>query len=129
MLMSVFFIFSCNALSDEDCEPDVDCYPYPIDSGYVNVKISPADPVNGVEVILYKGYVEDSVILGYYLIYEDEATFYMPVGARYAAEAFYPNGQGVYIVLDGKKLKNDTYMDCGERCYRFPEVDLNLKKL
>jgi hypothetical protein len=115
--------------SDQDCDPSVDCWQEPIDSGYVHLDLSYQAGGDGVEVILYEGYAEDNNIIHIETFYQDEVTFELEVGKRYAAEAYYTVGAQTTIVLDGKKFKDDTYDDCGATCYEFPELTLDLKKL
>jgi len=112
-----------------DCVTSDDCNTYKYDSGYVYINTSYMDGGAGVPVILYKGYVEDNNILWADTVYETRLTFWLPIKSRYAAEGYYRVGQQLFITLDGKKLKDDTYEDCGTKCYQEPSMSLDLKKI
>jgi hypothetical protein len=122
-------IFGCNKYSTQDCEPSNDCYPYEIDSGYVTVNVTYNANGAGVPVALYEGYVEDNNLIWYDTVYEESFSFWLPTKKRYAAEAYYYVGGPTTVALDGKKLKEKSYDDCGVTCYEINEIFLDLKKL
>lgn len=128
-LFATLTIFSCNKYSSEDCEPSSDCYPYEIDSGYVTLNITYNAGGAGIPVTLYEGYAEDNNVVWYDTIYQESVTFWLPTKKRYAAEAYYTVGGPVTVTLDGKKLKEKSYYDCGETCYEINEIFLDLEKL
>lgn len=115
--------------SNEDCEPSIDCYPFPLDSGYVYVDVTYPGSGPGVPVILYEGYVEDGQMLWADTVYTDQLIFWLPTRTRYAAEAYYNYGGQTVIALDGKKLKEESYDDCGETCYEESSIYLDVIKL
>lgn len=133
ILIITFFILSgivaCSKYNYDDCEPSSNCYPYPIDSGYVYVNLTYNGNGPGVPVILYEGYVEDQNILWADTVYQDELIFWLPIKTRYAVEAFYSYGGQTTIALDGKKLKEESYDDCGETCYEESSIILDVKKI
>lgn len=129
-LTIVAFLSSCGKFSNNyDCEPSADCYPYPLDSGYIHVNLTYPGSGPGIPVILYKGYVEDQDIVWADTVYTDELTFWLPTDTRYAVEAYYKYGGQLIVALDGKKLKEESYDDCGETCYEESSIYLDVKKL
>jgi hypothetical protein len=127
--LSIVTIVSCSKYGGQDCVPSDDCYPYEIDSGYVTINVTYNNGGAGVPVALYEGYVEDNNLIWYDTVYEESFSFWLPTRKRYAAEAYYKVGGPVTVALDGKKLKEDSYVDCGETCYEVNEIFLDLKKL
>jgi hypothetical protein len=127
--LTVASFFSCNKYASEDCVPSDDCYPYELDSGYVTIKITYNGSGPGVPVVLYDGYVEDNVIIWSDTVYQNEISFWLPTKKRYAAEAYYQVGGLWTVALDGKKLKEESYEDCGTTCYEVAEIILDLKEL
>lgn len=129
MFIVALSILSCSKYASDDCIPSDDCYPYEIDSGYVTINLTYNAGGAGVPIALFEGYVEDNKLIWYDTVYEESITFWLPTKKRYAAEAYYKVGGPVTVALDGKKLKEDSYEDCGETCYEINEIFLDLKKL
>lgn len=129
ILITSVGIFGCTKYSSDDCIPSDDCYPYEIDSGYVTINVSYAQGGVGIPVALYEGYVEDNNVVWYDTVYQESVSFWLPTKKRYAAEAYYTVGGPITVALDGKKLKEDSYDDCGQTCYEVNEIFLDLKKL
>lgn len=113
--------------NDDGCTASEECNTSIIDSGDVKVRISYKSGQPGIPVILYKGYVEDKEIVWQDTVFQSEIFIYMPVGERYAAEAYYQTSGKTVVALDGKKLKNDTYRECGTKCYDFPTISLDCR--
>lgn len=128
-IIGLFALVSCTKYNYDDCEPSTDCNPYPIDSGYVYVDISYLNTGPGVPVILYEGYAEDQQIIWADTVFTDQLVFWLPTRTRYAVEAFYSYGGQTVVALDGKKLKEESYNDCGETCYEESSIHLDVKKL
>ena len=128
-VVATISFFSCNKYASEDCIPSDDCYPYEIDSGYVTLNVTYKEGGAGVPVTLYNGYVEDNDIVWHDTIHQESVSFWLPTKKRYAAEAYYVVGGPTTVALDGKKLKEESYDDCGETCYEINEIFLDLKKL
>lgn len=129
-VLVVIAVFSCTKYnSNTDCTPSSDCYPYPWDSGYVYVNVSYPGSGPGIPVILYEGYAEDQNILWADTVYTDELIFWVPTRTRYAVEAYYSYGGQTIVALDGKKLNEESYNDCGETCYEESSITLDVKKL
>lgn len=131
----IVFIISCAILSlpsclkdDEECVISDDCYTSKIDSGDIYIRVS-QEGQNGVPVILYNGYVEDNDIVWQDTVYQEEVILYMPVGPRYAAEAYYNKNNQTVVALDGKKFKQDKHKECWTNCYDFPTMSLDCRKL
>ncbi len=114
---------------DDDCTVSSDCYTSKIDSGDVKIRITYEQGQNGVPVILYDGYAEDNDIIWQDTVYQSEVILYMPVGKRYAAEAYYHGTNQTIVALDGKKLKDNKHKECGTTCYDFPTTSLDCRKL
>lgn len=126
----VLLLSSCGKYSSTaDCQPSSSCNPNPLDSGYIYIDISYPGSGPGIPVILYEGYVEDQQILWADTVYTDELVFWLPTKTRYAAEAYYSYGGQTIVALDGKKLKEESYDDCGTRCYEESSITLDIKKL
>lgn len=125
----MLLLWACSKYNTDDCVPSDDCYTDPIDSGYVYIELTYPGTGPGIPVILYEGYVEDQQILWADTVYENKLTFWLPVGKRYAAEAYYNYGGQLTVALDGRKLKENSYMDCGETCYQESSINLDVKKL
>ncbi len=129
-LVSMLICVNCAKYTgSSDCVPSADCYPYEIDSGYVTIQVSYNTGGAGIPVVLYDGYAEDNVVIWYDTVYEESVSFWLPTKKRYAAEAFYYAATPQSIALDGKKLKEKSYNDCGETCYEVNEIFLDLKQL
>lgn len=119
---------SCNK-TDPNCQISTSCNTEKIDSGDVTINISYQVGQPGVPVILYDGYAEDNVILWSDTLYQSNITFYLPVGKRFAAEAYYVTSNQTIIALDGNKLKDNTNEECNTTCYQFPTLTLDCEKL
>jgi len=128
ILLVVSINSSCNK-TDPNCQISTSCYTEKIDSGDVTINISYEAGQPGVPVILYDGYVEDNVILWSDTLYQSNITFYLPVGKRFAAEAYYVTSNQTIVALDGSKLKDNTNEECNITCYQFPTLTLDCEKL
>jgi hypothetical protein len=124
----IVLLSSCNK-TDPNCQVSTSCNTEKIDSGDVTINISYEAGQPGVPVILYDGYVEDNVILWSDTVYQSNITFYLPVGKRYAAEAYYVTSNQTIVALDGTKFKDNTNEECNTTCYQFPTVSLDCEKL
>lgn len=120
---------SCSGFTNDECDPTADCYPYPLDSGYVEVELSYPGSGPGIPVILYEGYVEDQQIVWADTVYTDELLFWVPTRSRYAVEAYYSYGGQTVVALDGKKLNEESFENCDETCYEVSTINLDVKKL
>ncbi|CAG5082652.1 hypothetical protein [Parvicella tangerina] len=130
LILALFTVISCSKYSSNtDCVPSSDCYPFPWDSGYVYVDVSYPGSGPGIPVILYEGYAEDEVIIWADTVFTDELIFWVPTRTRYAVEAYYNYGGQTIVALDGKKLNEESYDDCGETCYEESSIRLDVKKL
>lgn len=126
-LFTLATMASCDK-NDPNCQISSDCDPVPYDSGNVVIDVTIPNPETGTFLVVYEGYVEDRDTLWSGTVFSERETFYLPVGKRYAAQAYYLKNNAWLVALDGKKLKKDTYDECGETCYRFPSVTLDCKK-
>ncbi|MCB9197295.1 MAG: hypothetical protein H6600_02470 [Flavobacteriales bacterium] len=125
----LLLIIGCSKYASSDCSPSSSCNPVEIDSGYVYINLSYTGSGAGIPVILYEGYVEDQNIIWADTVYESELTFWLENGKRYAAEAYYNYGGQLTVALDGRKLKQKSYQDCGQTCYQESSITLDVKKL
>ena len=122
----LFFVTRC-AKYDDDCDPDVYCDTVPYDSGYINIQANFKG--NGIPIIVYQGYAEAENILFYDTMWSEEYSYYLPLGNRYAVEAFYFDLNNTIIALDGAKLKEESFWNCEEECHELAEITLDVKKL
>jgi hypothetical protein len=127
ILSTVFFLQACTK-NDPDCEVSWDCNQEPILEGYVNIDLTYTSGSEGIPVVLYRGYVEDRDTVWYGIATDSRLSFYLPNNVRYAAEAFYPQGNATLVALDGDKLTQDSNNDCGVTCYETSSITLNCKK-
>ena len=129
ILLTAVFTVGCGTGNDDDCFVSDSCDQIPWDSAYVDIKLS--DNGNqGTILVFYEGYVEDNNIISIDTVWGTTDWWYwVPVGRRYAVEAYYQSGQDLTVALDGGKLKKDTYEDCGATCYREPKLELDVLKL
>lgn len=130
ILSAIFLMLgfaSCDK-NDPNCQISIDCDPVPYDSGDVVIEVSIPNPEAGTFLVVYNGYVENKDTVWSGTVFSEREIFYLPVGKRYAAEAYYPKNNAWLVALDGKKLKKDTYDECGETCHRYPSVTLDCKK-
>lgn len=125
-ILILFCIFSCTKNST-NCDSSISCDPVPYDSGWVDVKLNYKGI--GIPLILYKGYVEDNEIISMDTAYSDIYYYYLPLGNRYAVQAYYYEANQTIIALDGDKLKQDSYYNCGDQCYNEAEITLDVKKI
>jgi hypothetical protein len=127
-----FILFLSFALShctkqDDDCDPNKFCDTIVQDSGDVNIKVTYNG--NGIPIIVYKGYADQNDILFYDTLWSEEISYYLPLGNRYAVEAYYYESNSTIIALDGNKLKESSFWNCDEECYELAEITLDVKKL
>jgi hypothetical protein len=127
-----FILFLSFALShctkqDDDCDPNKFCDTLVQDSGDVNIKVTYNG--NGTPIIVYKGYADQNDILFYDTLWSEEISYYLPLGNRYAVEAYYYESNSTIIALDGNKLKESSFWNCDEECYELAEITLDVKKL
>mgnify|MGYP006090777969 FL=1 len=127
-----FILFLSFALShctkqDDDCDPNKFCDTLVQDSGDVNIKVTYNG--NGIPIIVYKGYADQNDILFYDTLWSEEISYYLPLGNRYAVEAYYYESNSTIIALDGNKLKESSFWNCDEECYELAEITLDVKKL
>lgn len=123
---SVFLLSNCNKDTD-DCDPDAYCDTLPYDSGYVNIQSSYKG--QGIPIIVYNGYVEDNDVLFYDTMWDVEYSYWLPLDKRYSVEAYYYESNKTIIALDGAKIKQASFWNCGEECYEESEITLDVKKL
>jgi len=126
-LIGLAFSFSKCTKYDDDCDPDKYCDTLPYDSGYVNIQVSFKG--NGIPIVLYKGYADENEILLYDTLWVEENSYYLPLGNRYAVEAYYNDVNATIIALDGAKIKQSSFWNCEEECYELAEITLDVKKL
>ena len=127
-----FILFLSFALShcikqNNDCDPNRPCDTLPQDSGDVNITVSYKG--SGIPIIVYKGYADQNDILFYDTLWSEQKSYYLPLGNRYAVEAFYYEANSTIIALDGNKLKESSFWNCDEKCYELAEIELDVKKL
>ena len=60
---------------------------------------------------------------------DEEINFYLPIGNRYACEAYYSVGLQTIIALDGGRLRQRSEVNCDETCYKESNLNLDLRKL
>ena len=125
ILFLVFALSHCT--KNDDCDPDAFCDTLPYDSGNVNVKVTSNG--SGIPIILYKGYADQNEILFYDTLWSEENSYYLPLGNRYAVEAYYHESNSTIIALDGNKIKQSSFWNCDEKCYELAEITLDVKKL
>jgi len=121
------FVLSNCTKYDDDCDPNTYCDTLPYDSGYVNIQVSFKG--NGVPIIIYKGYADENEVIMYDTLWVEENSYYLPLGNRYAVEAFYYESNSTIIALDGGKIKQSSFWNCEEECYELAEITLDVKKL
>jgi len=127
-----FILFLSFALShctkqNNDCDPNRPCDTLPQDSGDVNITVSYKG--SGIPIIVYKGYADQNDILFYDTLWSEQKSYYLPLGNRYAVEAYYYEANSTIIALDGNKLKESSFWNCDEKCYELAEIELDVKKL
>ncbi len=110
------------------CDPTMACQSIPYDSGWVDVRLT-QNGNDSTYIILYNGYLEDKDTVGVYASVNDEINFYLPVGNRYACEAYYSVGTQIVIALDGGRLRQRSEVNCDETCYKESTLNLDLRKL
>ncbi len=120
--------WSCSNATSDDCDPDAFCDTVPYDYGVVELKVS-GNATTGVPIVIYRGYVEDQDTVLIDTVWAASIEYYLDIDERYAAEAFYQVGNQTIITLDGKKLNQDSYYNCDEKCYDEAKISLDLKKL
>jgi len=121
-----FALINCSKQND-DCDPDRFCDTLPQDGGDVNIKVTYNG--NGIPIIVYNGFADQNDILFYDTLWSEESTYYLPLGNRYAVEAYYYEANSTVIALDGNKLKESSFWNCDEQCYELAEMTLDVKKL
>lgn len=121
-----YFAVSCSK-DMETCDESLYCDTLPYDSGWVDIEIDYKN--QGVPIKLYRGLIEDGNLISEDTAYDNVYYYYLPLGNRYSAEAYYENGNQTIITLNSVKLSQSSFYNCGEECYEEAEVDLDLKKL
>ncbi len=124
--LGLLFFSQCN--QQDDCDPTMYCHPVPYDSGWVDIRLT-NNGNDTLQLILYRGYVEEMDTIGAYIWTTDNAEFYLPINERYAAEAHYVSGTFSIISLDGGRLRQKTETNCDETCYKESTLNLDLRKL
>jgi hypothetical protein len=127
LFLSFAFALSHCTKQDDDCDPNKFCDTIVQDSGDVNIKVTYNG--NGIPIIVYKGYADQNDILFYDTLWSEEISYYLPLGNRYAVEAYYYEANSNIIALDGNKLKESSFWNCDEECYELAEITLDVKKL
>ena len=130
ILIAITLAFSLSDCLNNNgsCDPTMYCQTVPYDSGWVDVRVTQ----NGSDttfLILYNGYLEDRDTMGVYATLSDEMNFYLPIGNRYACEAYYSVGLQTVIALDGGRLRQRSEMNCDENCYQESNLNLDVRKL
>mgnify|MGYP006111031397 CR=1 FL=1 len=130
ILISILLVFSLTDClnSNGNCDPTMYCQPVPYDSGWVDVRIT-QNGSNPTSIIIYNGYLEDRDTIGVYSTLDEEINFYLPIGNRYACEAYYSVGLQTIIALDGGRLRQRSEVNCDETCYKESNLNLDLRKL
>ena len=127
LILGIAFALSHCTKQKDDCDPNVFCDTLPYDSGSVNIEVSYKG--NGIPIIVYKGYADQNEILFYDTLWSEEKSYYLPLGNRYAVEAYYYEFNSTIIALDGDKIKQSSFWNCDEKCYELSEITLDVKKL
>ena len=125
LVITIVVFNNCNR--NDDCDPSLYCDTLPYDSGYVKIRSSFNG--NGIPIVVYDGFADDNVVLFYDTMYATEYSYYLPLGKRYAVEAYYYELNKTIIALDGDKLKESTFWNCDEECHELAEITLDVKKL
>lgn len=135
-ILLVFLVFatvqltsSCTKYSSNNsCDPNKSCDTQRWDSGFVTINVT-QNITTGVPITIYEGYVEDHSIVLQDTLFDGSWEYYLPINTRYAVEAFYYESGKTIIALDGEKLKQSSFTNCGNTCYNKPTIDLDVKKL
>ena len=119
ILFSVLLTFSLTDCLNNNgsCDPTMYCQSIPYDSGWVDVRLT-QNGDDSTYIIIYNGYLEDRDTIGVYASVDDEINFYLPIGDRYACEAYYSVGTQTIIALDGGLLRQRSEVNCDETCYK-----------
>jgi len=127
-LLGLTFILHACTKPDPNCDVSWDFNQEPILEGYVNIDLTYTSGSEGIPVVLYRGYVEDRDTVWYGIATDSRLSFYLPNNVRYAAEAYYPQGNATLVALDGDKLRQESNDECGIDCYETSSITLNCKK-
>ena len=127
LFLGFAFALSHCTKQNDDCDPNAFCDALPYDSGKVKIEVSYNG--NGIPIIVYKGYADQNEILFYDTLWSEENSYYLPLGNRYAVEAYYYESNSIIIALDGNKIKQSSFWNCDEKCYELAEITLDVKKL
>ena len=128
----ITLLFSCDA-SQSDL-PDVeDCEHYdykdcntvePYDAEMI-INFSISSKTKYVPFEVYKGYVDDQVLLFRDTSWSDQLSYNMPVNERYSIKAKYKKDGKTIYVIDGGKLKVHSKKVCDSTCWSVDHLELD----
>ncbi|MEX1190455.1 MAG: hypothetical protein WED10_03465 [Brumimicrobium sp.] len=129
LLFASTLIFSCKK-SSSSCDENKVCYTQKPDSLYIELQLSPTLDDSPIEVKFFVGNSDDGELYHSFTTYNELEYFLMPVGEKYAAEAYYTEGDVTTVAVDGERLEADYFMNCDVQCYEWEKdliLDLKLK--
>lgn len=130
----LFALSSCfkdNNNDDDDCDPNKVCYTDSPETLFVKLKLSSSPDDSPVKVRLYVGDVDDGELYDSFQTTKNEESYLLPVNNDYSAEAEYSDGEITIIAVDGDRLSQDSFQNCGETCYDWDHsitLDLELEE-
>jgi hypothetical protein len=118
IVLLLFLTASCDEklyTGDVDCE---ECYTeMPQDADLV-IDLTLNSRYWKVPVTVYKGDVENNIIVASDTAYDTPFYVYVPVNNKYSVKVEYKKNDAVLYIIDGTKLKVKSVSDaCDESCY------------
>lgn len=130
-LLILFFGFiSCkNKYSDVDCVSYdySDCTTIEPDEAVLKIRVTINSENTHVPVFIYKGPIEDSIVVSVDTINTQELVISLPVNEYYSAKAIYKKNSQQIIAVDGDKIEKKGTSVCDSTCWSVNEGKINLE--
>ena len=130
LILSVLvFLYCDNNVEGEMCENYNydDCNTIEPSTAFININVSCNSDFPLVPIVLYRGDIDDGVIVLYDTLNTTRKTYELPVNIYYSATAEYQYVSKKIYVLDGGKIKTKSEKICDSICWTRVNKELNLE--
>jgi len=129
VIISVFFA-SCVTQQVDDCSTYdySDCITTKPDSSFITIKFSTSKEQPLAFLKLYRGFIDDNVLIEADSLSEGIHKVLLPVDQYYSVLAIYSNNGDTMIAVDGDKLKIWKVRVCDSICWNTNQPILDVRK-
>ncbi|MEI6765249.1 MAG: hypothetical protein WCM76_06370 [Bacteroidota bacterium] len=118
-----------SSVSEQDCQSYdyTDCETTEPVAANLNIRLTINAENPWVPVSIYRGRVEDSVLVKYDSIKEEKYSVLMETGSYYSVVARYISGDKIIYAIGGDKVSKSSQTTCDSICWTVTEGNVNVE--